>query len=86
MKRSMSVLKNNCLESVHQTAVKIQGDTGDSCIWISFDAKTDVPGRYNANLIVVMQGKCKCVDVHLLCCRQLPNQCSELTYLFNTGL
>jgi len=45
MKGSMSMFRNNCLESVAQTAVKIQDDIGDSCIWISFDAKTDVPGR-----------------------------------------
>jgi hypothetical protein len=82
----MSMFRNNCLESVAQTAVKIQDDVGDSCIWISFDAKTDVPGRDNANLIAVMQGKYKCGEVYLLCCRQLTNQCSEFTYLFDTGL
>jgi hypothetical protein len=57
MKRSVSVFRNDCLESVHQTAVKIHDDDGDSCIWISFDAKADVLGRYNANLIAVMQDK-----------------------------
>ena len=55
----MSMFRNNCLESVHQTAVKIQDDGGDSCIWISIDAKTVVPGRYNTNLIAVVQGKYK---------------------------
>lgn len=55
----MSMFRNNCLESVHQTAVKIQDDGGDSCIWISIDAKTVVPGRYNTNLIAVVQGKNK---------------------------
>jgi hypothetical protein len=39
MERSMSMFRNNCLESVHQTAVKIKDDDGDSCIWISIDAK-----------------------------------------------
>lgn len=48
------MFRNNCLESVHQTAVKIQDDDGDTCIWISFDAKADVLGRYNAYLIVVI--------------------------------
>jgi hypothetical protein len=82
----MSMFRNNCLESVHQTAIKIKYDVGDSCIWISIDAKTDVPGRNNANLIVVMQDTYKYGKVHLLYCRQLANQCSEFTYLFNTGL
>jgi hypothetical protein len=82
----MSMFRNNCLESVHQTAVKVQDDAGDSCIWICFDAKTDVTGRYNANLIVVKQDKYKYGKVHLSYRRQLAYQCLKFTFSFNTGL
>ena len=85
----MSVFRNNCLESVHQTAVKVQDDARDSCIWISFDAKTDGPGRYNANLIVVMQDKygISAAKFTFYVVGSFQTSAQNLfIYLFNTGL